>query len=272
MISLSCLAWLLVIIIQAVAHFGFIGRNDPLNETKSGDEKSGDQRDSPSLKTLHDHANDNYNANDNDADDAVTCSSCTDADASIADSSDFDFKFKSEKNRSSETIAIPSTSEFLLGSDVPFSQSEDEESVSSITCNCYTKLIRKQASLETVDSSFAIQDESELSSKSRSYHDSFSSISASISLEVEQEEGCYDDIDCDSIDDDDDEWRLQLLKDYYGNTTNFLKPTQDDSSTIRSLEPAQSINMLCEKSQRKKDTSACINVNTLMASFSVNEQ
>ena len=277
-----------MIIIQAIVHFGFIGRNVSLKEMKSVNEESEDEREPP-LKSLKNKAfadTDTDTDNDNNADASALkySSGSKNTHDSTHDSceADSDLKFIAENNRTeSEALLISTTSSELrvlrLGSDVPSVQCGDQSiSTSAGNCNYEIEALENHASLETetVDSSYGSQDQSGWLSKSRSLHDSFSSVSASTSLEPEQEAEVehYDGGDCDSIDDDDDEWRLQLLKDYYDNTTNFLKPTED-YSTVRSLEPAESINMLCEKLQRKRDdTDACINVNTLMASISVSAQ
>jgi len=127
-------------------------------------------------------------------------------------------------------------------------QSNIEENISDRK-SCF----ERQTSLDTADSSYFAtcksdnnnnsnsQDESEpesesesepgLISKSRSHNEESLS---TLSFEQELLEGEYEDYDfeydcddCDSIDED-DEWRLQLLKDYYENANDFLKPVEDD--------------------------------------------
>ena len=73
------------------------------------------------------------------------------------------------------------------------------------------------------------------------------------SLVTALEEEC--DYDCDSIDED-EEWRLLLLEDYYdiNSSGSFPRPSAHaDDDSMSSLEPVESINTVCDKLNRVRD-------------------
>jgi len=271
------MAWLSVIIIQAVVHFGFLGRNEELKEegrSRSNEKFADADQGAAPLKTHQRNSvcSEISTASRDEMSDAAAAAAASSLfeDSLFEIDSDSDLKFRiqnctnetqtqtqtGQEEVSAEMSCCPilsadstcnasNTSTVIpRSSDSGSSVEGDGQSQSSIEeNNSDRKSFERQTSVDTADSSYFgsnsninikinSQDESEsgLISKSRSHNESLSTVSFEQELlegEYEDYDCEYDCDDCDSIDED-DEWRLQLLKDYYENATDFLKPVQDD--------------------------------------------
>jgi hypothetical protein len=250
------MAWLSVIIIQAIVYFGFLSRNEELKE-EGRNEKLADQEGEAPLKTQQwdSFRSAISTASSSESTDAVTAAGSFE-DSLFETDSDSDLKFRIQNGNSEihtvrQTEAEMSSSCPILSaggidssntSDViapsndsgSFVEEDDQSSIEeniSDSKSCF----ERQTSLDTEDSSYFAtskidnnsnknsQDESEpgLVSKSRSHNEeSFSTLVYDFEYECD---------DCDIIDED-DEWRLQLLKDYYENATDILMPVDNHSN------------------------------------------
>jgi hypothetical protein len=219
MLSLSWVAWLSVILIQAIAHFGFLGRKGPRTSSSSSSSSSNDGHESKQVSatgcpesvslSTENVAQDVSEPPDKIANDPV-------------DSGD---------SASSKILAEKSSTKSVSRQNLNGSHSLDADTIKQESCDTIKNFeerrrISSYGTFDTCDtiSSSCQEDCGELTatrSDSRS-GPSFSFVSLQgEGHDVYPEDDTIDD-ECDSI--DDEEWRLQLLKDYYYN--------DDDNGTM----------------------------------------
>lgn len=228
MISLSCLAWLSVVMVQAVVHFFFFGKNDVVNEQPpqqredpksqpSSETDSGTSSPSSETKGIHsDHSlkcnGQKINADERDIRDTalqeeVQGQICPSESSPPCKSLQMQNRVESDVSMDSTCERSDSTTKTYIGS--------------------------SQNSSKIMDERYRPQSPTQFSSSSHNDCDNCSPAGEN-----------PNDCDCDSIQED-DEWRLRILKHYYEQGCSLSGSTAEYHETI---------NMVCKRLQQQDKT------------------
>uniref|UniRef100_A0A7S3PUZ7 Uncharacterized protein n=1 Tax=Chaetoceros debilis TaxID=122233 RepID=A0A7S3PUZ7_9STRA len=228
MISLSCLAWLSVVMVQAVVHFFFFGKNDVVNEQPqqlqdpksqpSSETDSGTSSPNSKNKAIHSDHSLKYNGQKLDADEQNI------RDTALREEVQGQI-CPSESSPPSKSLQIQNRMESDVSMD---STCERSDSTNKTDIGGSS-----QNSFKTMGERYRPQSPTQCSNSSHNDSDNCSPAGEN-----------PNDCDCDSIQED-DEWRLKILKHYYEQGCSLSGSTAEYHETI---------NMVCKRLQQQDRT------------------